>query len=76
MARSALIRREPCPKCGSYMLWTEQAWKVRTATAGGGTEVQRSAAYVCENPVCGRVLDPALFPREEAVPPAAATPQP
>jgi hypothetical protein len=71
MARSALIRREPCPKCSSYMIWTESAWKVRTATAGGATEVQRAAAYVCENPVCGRVLDPALHPKEEP-----ATPQP
>ena len=63
MAPNASIRREPCPKCGSYMLWTESAWKVHVAVAGGGTEVQRSAAYVCENPVCGRVLDPATHPR-------------
>jgi hypothetical protein len=64
MARSALIRREPCPKCGSYMLWTENAWRVRVAGASGASEIQRSAAYVCENPVCGRVLDPAQHPRE------------
>jgi hypothetical protein len=64
MAPNASIRREPCPKCGSYMLWTENAWKVRVAGAGGAGEVQRSAAYVCENPVCGRVLDPAMHPRE------------
>jgi hypothetical protein len=69
MARSALIRREPCPKCGSYMIWTENAWRVRTAGTGGTSEVERSAAYVCENPVCGRVLDPALYPRETVVPP-------
>ena len=61
MAPNASIRREPCPKCGSYMLWTENAWKVRVA---GSSEVQRSGAYVCENPVCGRVLDPAMHPRE------------
>jgi hypothetical protein len=73
MAPNARIRREPCPKCGSYMLWTENAWKVRVASAGGGTEMQRSAAYVCENPVCGRVLDPALHPREEI---GAPPPQP
>lgn len=66
MARSAMIRREPCPKCGSYMLWTENAWKVRAAGAEGSAgEIQRSAAYVCENPVCGKVLDPAMSPREE-----------
>lgn len=73
MAPNARIRREPCPKCGSYMLWTENAWKVRVASAGGVTEMQRSAAYVCENPVCGRVLDPALHPREEI---GAPPPQP
>jgi hypothetical protein len=55
------------------MLWTENAWKVRVASAGGVTEMQRSAAYVCENPVCGRVLDPALHPREEI---GAPPPQP
>jgi hypothetical protein len=71
MAPSANIRREPCPKCGSYMLWTENAWKVRVASAGGATEMQRSAAYVCENPVCGRVLDPAVYPRDEPAAPRA-----
>jgi hypothetical protein len=65
MARSALIRSQPCPKCGSYMIWTENAWKEKSAGPGGDpATVPRHAAYVCENPVCGLVLDPAKSPRE------------
>ena len=68
MTRSTLIRSDPCPRCGSYMLWTDNVWKVRPAAhqAGGETaaEPDRVAAYVCENPTCGLALDPAKYPRD------------
>lgn len=43
---NTLIRSQPCPDCGSEMLWTQNAWP-----AGGTTD----AAYRCLN---GHLLDP------------------
>ena len=43
---NTIIRSEPCPDCGSEMIWTQNAWH---ADAGD------SAAYRCLN---GHVLDP------------------
>jgi hypothetical protein len=63
MARSTLIRNEPCPRCGSYMIWTENVWKV-PAAQGSDAGPDRVAAYVCENPTCGLALDPAKHPRD------------
>jgi hypothetical protein len=59
--RSTLIRNEPCPKCGSYMIWTPKVWRVER---DGAAEPERVAAYVCENPTCGIALDPAKHPRD------------
>jgi predicted RNA-binding Zn-ribbon protein involved in translation (DUF1610 family) len=44
---NTLLRSEPCPECGSEMLWTQNAWR-----ADGMTE----AAYRCSQ---GHVVDPA-----------------
>jgi endogenous inhibitor of DNA gyrase (YacG/DUF329 family) len=42
-----LIRSQPCPECGTEMLWTQNAWPT------GDTAV---AAYQCLN---GHLTDPA-----------------
>ena len=42
-----LIRSQPCPECGTEMLWTQNAWQT------GDTGV---AAYRCLN---GHLIDPA-----------------
>jgi len=42
-----LIRSQPCPECGTDMLWTQNAWQ--TGDTG-------CAAYRCLN---GHLLDPA-----------------
>jgi hypothetical protein len=44
----SLKRSDPCPACGTMMLWTQNAW------ASGDN---RAAAYRCMN---GHVLDPLL----------------
>src|SRR5688572_16849398 len=43
---NTIVRSEPCPDCGSEMLWTQNAWPA-------GSE--QSAAYRCLN---GHLLDP------------------
>lgn len=55
--RSRPIRRESCPKCGSDMAWTEQVWGERDAQGCVVADAPRRA-HVCDNPVCGLVLDP------------------
>jgi hypothetical protein len=55
-----IVRKEPCPRCGAYMLWTEKVFR----TPGADPDAPRLAAYVCENPACGLVLDPSKHPRE------------
>jgi hypothetical protein len=64
--RSTLIRNEPCPKCGAYMIWTEHAWKIADMEGRVTADSPRASAYVCENPVCGLVLDPAKHPKDAA----------
>jgi hypothetical protein len=62
--RHSFIRNEPCPQCGSFMLWTMNAWRVRGWKSPGVVrreDEQWTAAYRCENPVCGKVLDPQRF---------------
>ena len=44
----ALRRSDPCPACGTMMLWTQNAW---------AHDDSRSAAYQCMN---GHVIDPRL----------------
>ena len=44
----ALRRLEPCPGCGTMMLWTQNAWV---------HEHSRAAAYQCMN---GHVIDPEM----------------
>ena len=46
MSTNGLTRSQPCPQCGSDVIWTQNAWKV------GDTG---SAAYACTN---GHVIDP------------------
>jgi len=48
-----LIRSQPCPDCGSEMLWTQNAWKTGETGETGETGV---AAYRCLN---GHVVNPA-----------------
>jgi len=43
---NTLIRSEPCPECGSEMLWTQNVWPV---------DNNSDAAYRCLN---GHVMDP------------------
>ena len=43
---NTLRRTEPCPTCGSEMLWTQNAWP---------PDAHRDAAYRCDN---GHVADP------------------
>jgi hypothetical protein len=62
--RSRLIRREPCPNCGGYVVWTEHVWKERDAQGRIVADAPRRAAYVCENPVCGLVLGPTRYPQD------------
>jgi hypothetical protein len=47
-----------------YMIWTEHAWKVPDAQGKTSGDSPRVDAYVCENPVCGHILDPAKHPKD------------
>lgn len=46
------------------MVWTEHVWKERDAQGRVMPDAPRRAAYVCENPVCGLVLDPTRYPQD------------
>ncbi len=54
---NALVRSEPCERCGARLLWTQAAWH-ESGTAPR-TETAR-AAYRCDN---GHIIDPADTPQ-------------